>query len=94
MRSISLLGLRASQRTFFIEAVSPCGEINSLTFDFLIVDDTEPVVIDTTLCEGDAFEFMGMDITESTFVPSTSGECGGGMQININRLELIPTEIY
>jgi len=87
MRSISLLGLRASQRTFFIEAVSPCGEINSLTFDFLIVDDTEPVVIDTTLCEGDAFEFMGMDITESTFVPSTSGECGGGMQININRLE-------
>ena len=86
MRSISLQGLRASQRTFFIEAVSPCGEINSLTFDFLIVDDTDPVTIDTTLCEGDVFEFMGVEYSQSTFVGSTDGVCGGGTQINIDRL--------
>ena len=86
LRSLSLRGVRAGTRTFFIEASSPCGEVRTMPFSFLIVDETAPVVIDTTLCEGVPFEFMGMEFEESTFVPSTSQECGGGTQININRL--------
>ena len=42
MRSVSLFGLSPGQRTFFIEAASPCGEVAQLTFNFLIVDcDTD-----------------------------------------------------
>ena len=87
LRSISVFGEPAGIRGGLITVTSPCGVPASMPYEFLIVDATEPVTIDTTLCEGDVLEFMGMDITESTFIPSTSADCGGGTQVNITRLE-------
>ncbi len=59
MRSISFEGITPGIKSFFIDAVSPCGEFNQLSFNFIVLGDTDPIVIDTTLCVGEPFSYLG-----------------------------------
>ncbi len=84
MRSISFQGITPGEKTFFIDAVSPCGEVNQLSYSFVVLGATEPVKIDTSLCEGEIFTYLGIPITRDTVM--NDGECGGGIEIDITYL--------
>ena len=70
-RSIDVRGVSPRTVGFQIDALADCGaDPITKSFFVTIIDDVDPIRIDTALCEGDFFEIGGYKIFQDTVIVS------------------------